>query len=317
MTRLKNQIIFLSLKSFIHFQTSRIMDFNQIRYFLALSNTLNFTKAAEQCYVTQPALTQAIKRLEAELGGDLIARNGRETELTELGKSLRSYFEQIERTQHMVRRTAKAVVNGETSELNIGVMCTIGPNMIGDLLDTFQMNHPRVKLILHDVVHESIPGLLLSGAIDGAFYARHGPANPRLEHVELFNEEMAITFPQGHPFARESEVSVRSIAAERYIERLHCEFGKEFRELFSVQGLNLNVVFQCEREDWIQSLIRIGMGVAVIPRYSVLQPGLDCKPVTDPKLTRVVEFVVPMDQTRKPALTYFMNEINSHQWPKA
>ena len=133
------------------------MDFNQIRYFLALANTLNFTRAAEQCYVTQPALTQAIKRLETELGGELISRHGREMELTELGKSLRNHFEQIDRTRHMVRSTAKAVINGEISELNIGIMCTVGPHKISGLLDEFQMNHPMVTLILHDVVPSSIP----------------------------------------------------------------------------------------------------------------------------------------------------------------
>ncbi len=292
------------------------MDFNQIRYFLALANTLNFTRAAEQCYVTQPALTQAIKRLETELGGELISRHGREMELTELGKSLRNHFEQIDRTRHMVRSTAKAVINGEISELNIGIMCTIGPHKISGMFDEFQMNHPMVTLILHDVVPSSIPGLLLSGAIDGAFYARHEAANIQLNHIELFREEMAITFPEGHLFSQVDEVPLRNIANERYIERLHCEFGKEFREFFLAEGLDLNVVFQCEREDWIQSMVRIGMGVALIPQYCVLQPGLETKSVTDPGLSRIVEFVVPANISAKPALSLFIEEVKNYQWPK-
>ena len=163
------------------------MDFNLVRYFLALANTLNFTRAAEQCYVTQPALTQAIKRLETELGGELIHRDGRETELTDLGKSLRSHFEQIDRTRHIVRKTAKAVIEGEISELNIGLMCTIGPRIIAGMLDTFFMNHPKVSIILHDVIAESIPDLLLSGALDGAFFASHqNMRHPKLDHVVLF-----------------------------------------------------------------------------------------------------------------------------------
>lgn len=291
------------------------MDFNQIRYFLALANTLNFTRAAEQCYVTQPALTQAIKRLEMELGGELIARNGRETELTELGKSLRSHFEQIDRTRHRVRSTARAVINGEIAELNIGIMCTIGPRVISAFLDAFQMNHPKITLILHDVVPDSIPGLLLSGALDGAFYARHETANPQLNHCELFKEDMAIAYPEGHRFSAEQVVPVLDIANERYIERLHCEFAQEFRTIFQDKSLSLNVVFQCEREDWIQSLIRVGMGVALIPRYSILQPGLDSKPVSEPELSRVVEFVVPESGSRKPALDLFLDAVKDYQWP--
>lgn len=74
------------------------VDFNQVRYFLALADCLNFTRAAERCNVSQPALTQAIRRLENELGGELIRREGRDSELTTLGRSLRGYFEEIERT---------------------------------------------------------------------------------------------------------------------------------------------------------------------------------------------------------------------------
>jgi len=85
------------------------LDFNQVRYFLAVSDELNFTRAAEQCHVTQPALTQAIKRLETELGGELIHRDGRNTELTSLGKSLRSHFQQIDQTKKLINSTAKAV----------------------------------------------------------------------------------------------------------------------------------------------------------------------------------------------------------------
>ncbi len=112
------------------------------------------------------------------------------------------------------------------------------------------------------------------------------------------------------------EVSVRDIANERYIERLHCEFGKEFREFFLGEGLELNVVFQCEREDWIQSMVRVGMGVALIPQYSVLHPGLKTKSITDPALSRIVEFVVSANLSAKSALSLFVEAVKNYQWPK-
>ena len=87
------------------------MDFNQVKYFLALAETLNFTRAAEECHVSQPALTQGIKRLEDELGGPLITREGRYTQLTVLGQSLHTHFEQINRTRHLVSKTAKDVIS--------------------------------------------------------------------------------------------------------------------------------------------------------------------------------------------------------------
>ena len=239
------------------------MDFNQVRYFLALANTLNFTRAAEHCYVSQPALTQAIKRLEDELGGKLIHRDGRYTELTELGKSLREHFEQIDRTRHLVRTTAKAVISGEVAELNIGLMCTIGPRVLAGMLDTFQMQHPMVSLVLH---------------------------------AEL------------------DAVPLRAVAKQRYIDRLHCEFRKEFLEFCEDEDFELDVAFRSQREDWIQSLIRDGVGVSVIPQYSLLRPELDFRPITDPVLSRQVEFAV-VDQSEVTAtLAMLIEQAKTYDW---
>jgi len=290
------------------------MDFNQVRYFLALANTLNFTRAAEQCYVSQPALTQAIKRLETELGGELIHRDGRYTELTELGKSLRGHFEQIDRTRHLVRTTAKAVTTGEVAELNIGLMCTIGPRLLAGMLDAFQMQHPMVSLVLHDVTPASIPDLLLSGALDGTFCARRGPPHPQLRYVDLFEEAMVVAFPSGHAFAEMDAVPLQAVAEQHYVDRLHCEFRHEFLEFCEDENLELDVVFRSQREDWIQSLIRDGAGVSVIPQYSLLRPELDYRPITDPTLSRSVEFAV-VDQPEVTAVLDMLIEwVRIHDW---
>lgn len=292
------------------------MDFNQVRYFLALADSLNFTRAAEHCYVSQPALTQAIKRLETELGGELIHRDGRYTELTELGKSLRSHFEQIDRTRHIVRKTAKAVITGEISELNIGIMCTIGPRIISGLLDTFYMDHPKVSIVLHDVTTESIEDLLLSGVIDGAFYASHQDRlHPKLKYIELFKENMVITFHTGHRFSKLNEVDFLEIGKENYVDRLHCEFRDEFFNLLNENNLDIKVVFRCQREDWIQNLVCDGVGVSIIPQYSLLRSELDYRHVTAPSLTRDVKFVTVDHSKHKPAIKHFIEHAKNFNWP--
>lgn len=291
------------------------MDFNQIRYFLALAETLNFTRAAEQCYVSQPALTQAIKRLEVELGGDLVVRDGRYTELTELGKSLRGHFQQIDQTRHLVRSTAKAVTSGEVAELNIGLMCTIGPGVLSGMLDAFRMEHPMISIVLHDVKPSSIADLLLSGALDGAFCARHGPPHPQLHYANLFEEAMVIAFPSGHEFSEREFVPLNDVTEQNYIDRLHCEFRDEVNESFRDQNLQLDVVFRSEREDWIQSLVRDGIGVTCIPQYSLLRPELDHRPIVDPVLSRKVDFVVAERAEKLPALNMLREWAIGHEWP--
>ena len=178
------------------------MDINQIRYFLALADSLNFTRAAEQCHVSQPALTQAIKRLEEELGGALIYREGKYTRLTELGRILRGYFEQIEQTRQIVKQTAQSFIGGHVQELHIGLMCTIGPRVLGRFLNEFQRSYPNILLMLHDVPYSDIPGLIRSGSLDGAFgSSRNGKRDHSLKAIMLFEEPMIVAFSEDHQFA--------------------------------------------------------------------------------------------------------------------
>lgn len=290
------------------------MDFNQVRYFLALANTLNFTRAAEQCYVSQPALTQSIKRLEDELGGELISREGRETALTPLGKSLRGHFEAIDHTRHLVRSTAKAVTRGEIAELNIGVMCTIGPRLIAGMLDSFQQKHPMVHLVLHDVTRDTIPEMLFSGAVDAVFCARGAPSSSRLRYVEMYGEDVVVAFPPGHAFSQLDSVGLHAVAAERYLDRLHCEFRDGYLSFCNDQGLATQVVLRSQREDWIQSLVRDGVGVSVIPRYSLLEPELDFRPLDAPGMRRTVELAVVEQDVIAPSILAFLDHARDYSW---
>ena len=290
------------------------MDFNQVRYFLALAETLNFTRAAEQCHVTQPALTQSIKRLEEELGGPLLHRDRRHTRLTELGRSLRSHFEQIDQTRRLVKTTARSVTCGEMQELNIGLMCTIGPRLLSRFLAHFQERHPTVMLLLHDVTPARIACLLLTGALDGVFCARHGAREPRLRYTSLFEERMVVAFPAGHAFAEAESVSLREIARQRYVDRLHCEFRETFMRICADERINLDIAFRSEREDWIQTVIRDGGGVSLVPEYSLLPPALDHRPISDPGMTRQVELATADSSGSGPALAALVEMAAGYDW---
>lgn len=290
------------------------MDFNQIRYFLAVSDTLNFTRAAEQCNVTQPALTQSIKRLETELGGELIRRDGRNTELTRLGQSLRVHFQQIDHTRKLVNTTAKTVTTDKQAELNIGLMCTIGPVALGGLLKEFQLQHPMVSMVLHDITPASITDLLLSGSIDGAFCSHRGAANPRVKYIDLFDEPMVVAFAKGHAFNDMTEVPLSAIGEERYLDRLHCEFRGDFLSYCNDSNLDLNITLRSQREDWIQSLIRDGLGVSVIPKFSLLRPTLDYRPISDSRMCRKIEFAYIDHAEPVPGLNLLTEQINTYDW---
>src|SRR5262245_32591011 len=112
------------------------MEIQEIRYFLALCETLNFTRASERCNVTQPALTRAIQHLEGKLGGPLVHRERGNTHLTELGRIMRPYFQQVVEQMEEARQRAKCLTKLETSTLTVGLMCTVGPHRLVELFAT-------------------------------------------------------------------------------------------------------------------------------------------------------------------------------------
>ena len=101
------------------------MEMHQLRYFLAVCETLNFTRAAETCHVTQPALTRAVQKLEKELGGLLLRRERNHTHLTEFGQAMRPHLGEVLRNTEAASSTAKSILTLQNAPLRLGVMCTL------------------------------------------------------------------------------------------------------------------------------------------------------------------------------------------------
>ena len=122
------------------------MELYQVKYFLALCETLNFTRAANNCNVSQPSLTRAIQNLEGEFGGPLFHRERQRTHLTELGRLMQPYFEQVYAQAQAAKDAAKSFAKLDDISLKIGVMCTIGPSMLADFFGRFRDRYPGVEV---------------------------------------------------------------------------------------------------------------------------------------------------------------------------
>jgi DNA-binding transcriptional LysR family regulator len=159
------------------------MEMQHVRYFLALSQTLNFTRAAEQSNVSQPALTRAIQQLEYELGGPLFHRERQRTHLSELGRIMLPYFETIQAQSDAARTHAKSLKKLDSATLKIGAMCTIGPKILSDLFIQFGMAHPNVDLEVEDKSAQELLEMLASGKLEMALFGL--PEGPDLRFHAL------------------------------------------------------------------------------------------------------------------------------------
>lgn len=267
------------------------MEMHQVRYFLAIAEELNFTRAAEMCNVTQPTMTRAIKLLEQELGGALVNRERNQTHLTEFGRMMLPYMQQIWHQATEARRQAAAFNHAERAVLRVGLMCTIAPSMLLALVRNMRANHPSVELQILDATSSQLEAKLLAGDLDVAILAQPEPVVDRLHHVPLFREPFVIAVAKDDPLAGQAQISVRDLDGQNYLERINCEFGGFAERIFDEQGVKDTTVYRSDRDDWILAMTAAGLGYAFIPEQCATHPEVITRPLVQPEIWRQVSLV--------------------------
>jgi DNA-binding transcriptional LysR family regulator len=284
------------------------MEMHQVRYFLAVCETLNFTRAAEQCNVSQPALTRAIKKLEEELGAPLFRRERSLTHLTELGRMILPQLEAL--------LQARNYTNLEKAPLKLGVMCTIGPAHLVEFLKNVKSELPTIELLIHEDTGLRLVEEMVNGDFEVGLLAM--PNLPdRLRATPLYRERYVIAFHQGHRFEKLNAVPHRELEHEDYLNRVNCEHPDHLAALGMTPKEELKVKYQSEREDWIQAMILAGMGCATIPEFLPLMPGIHTRVLTEPKISREVSLVTVIGRQYSPAVDALVRLAQRHDWMAA
>ena len=205
------------------------VEMHQIRYFLAVCETLNFTRAAEACNVSQPSLTRAIKGLEDELGGPLFRRERNNTHLTGLGEMMRPHLSQVLIETDAAKERAKSFAKLDDVELKLGMMCTIGPRRFVPFLQAFRERHPKVRLVVQDGSNSELQERLAQGELDVAVYGQPEEIDERFHARRLYDERFVIGVGPGHPFDKQNAVRVQDLHDQAYCNRLQCEYLRPCR----------------------------------------------------------------------------------------
>ncbi len=290
------------------------MEMHQVRYFLAMCETLNFTRAAERCHVSQPALTRAIKKLEEELGGPLFRRERNLTHLTDLGRTLKPHLEQSVASVNTAKAVAQDFQSLEKAPLNLGVMCTIGPSRLIGLMSKIRRELPGIELTLHDVVPNEVVDRLLAGSLDIALFGSPQALPERFDRRPLYRERYVVAFPPGHRFEKKNVVRLRDMDNESYLARLNCEYTDYIGVLLAKLKVSLDLRYASEREDWVQSMILGGMGSTFLPEHMSLHPDLPMRLIAEPQITRQIELVTVSGRRFSPAVEAFVRMVESHDW---
>jgi len=292
------------------------MEMHQVRYFLAVCETLNFTRAAEQCNVAQPSLTRAIKNLEEELGGPLFRRERRRTHITDLGRLVQPHLAKMLGESDAARQAAQQFATLDTAPLRLGIMCTIGPSRMIGFLTQLRSRVPSAELTLRETGGRVLVDELMDGALDVAIVAL--PDLPeRFDTHPLFTERYTVAFGPGHRFEALNAVTLHDLDGADYLMRLNCEFPDLRTNHYKLPAPKVNIVYSSEREDWIQALVVAGMGCAVMPEHLPMLSGIATRLLVNPEMSRTVSLVTVAGRRFSPAVAALVALAKTHDWAAA
>ena len=291
------------------------MEMQQVRYFVTLAKTLNFTRAAEQCNVSQPALTRAIQQLEHELGGPLFHRERNNTHLSELGQMMLPYLESVEASAQAAKQAARSAKKLENVSMTLGAMCTIGPQLVADLIVRFQTENPEVEVSVVDGEARAMIDSLEKGDLHISLVGVPEELPEQFHQVPVFNEKFVIVLPPGHPWAEKNAIRVEELNGQPYVGRTNCEVFQTVTDDFARRGVTTKKVFSSPRDDWVQKMIKAGLGFGFFPEYSVTDSDLVVRPLIEPEYSRTIYLATVRGRPHSPAIGAFVKAARHHSWP--
>ena len=291
------------------------VDVKQVGYFLEAAHTLNFTRAAELCHVSQPALTMAIKRLESELGGSLFQRKGRAVELTDFGRTMRATLAEFAAHSERVRAVAHNELNLKSTPLRLGVLSSIGPVRIARFLAHVERQMPTVEVTVEEDLLDKLWTRLADGNLDVCLLNRVPETPVRFRTTKLYEERYVVVLPPNHVLCAKSQIELSDLDGLPYIDRLSCELRQAMAGVLKERRITMYAKFRSAREDWVQSMVLAGMGFAVMPEYSVTHPDLVIRVLVKPELTREIALLVSTSPEPAAHVERFVDTARAFAWP--
>src|SRR5882672_1354348 len=292
-----------------------IMRMHQVRYFRAMCEELNFTRAAARCNVSQPSLTRAISNLEKEFGGLLFNRERSNTHLTELARVVKPYLDLIYEQSVQALERAREFSSMQRVELRLGLMCTIAPNHLVELISQMRAVHPHIHMDIVDSSAGNLDDRLLMGDLEVAVYCRpERSRDERLHYLPLFREQMMIALSPAHKLAKQDSIKVVDLDGEPYLERINCEFGVLGDEVFNRLGVDGKTVYRSDRDDWVLAMAAAGLGYAFMPKHLTTHPSVVAVPLIDPEFWREVSLVSVRGRPHSPAVGALIQIAMKTRW---
>jgi DNA-binding transcriptional LysR family regulator len=291
------------------------MEMHQVRYFLAVARTLNFTRASEECNVSQPSLSRAIKLLEAELGGELFRRERPAAQLTSLGQYMHPLLKQCYESAVGARSLADAIKKRAVGSLTIIFSRTVDLEIAAAPLASLQAQFGRLQLRLLRGARDEITEALKEGEADLAVAAGLEDAWERLDRWPLFVEPFVLVASPGHRLANRMEVEIEELKEERLVLRPYCDNSRQILALLGECGIPVENCDEIACEEDLVTLLSAKAGAAVVPTTLADRGRLVRIPIRGLDLRRTVCLYGVAGRQRTAAANAVLKVLRALSWP--
>jgi LysR family hydrogen peroxide-inducible transcriptional activator len=297
------------------------MELFQVRYFLALATTLNFTRAAEACNVSQPALTRAIQRLEEELGGPLLHRERNLTQLTALGRAMLPHLQAADAAAETAAAQAAAFRRGEGESLRLGIDGTLSVRILGPTLRELQSRIEGLEFSITEAASPSLLERMMAGEFDCAILVERemlleGFDRRRLDRWRLFRDHYVVLCPEGHPLVALDAIPVEALAKECIVVRgeEESDFDQALARLCATTGVTPEARHRCAGEDQLRQMVAAGLGIAIAGEHHTQGPGIVARPLSNPAAWREIVLTAVAGRPHGPVLAAFLKLMRARGW---
>ena len=258
------------------------MTLTELRYVVAVSRERHFGRAAESCFVSQPTLSVAIKKLEDELGVTLFERGGSEIGITPIGAQIVEQAKRVLEQSAAIKEIATIGKDPLNEPLRLGVIYTIGPYLLPALVKKIIADTPQMPLILQENYTTKLIDLLKHGEIDAAIMALPLP-DAGLMVQPLYDEDFVVAVPRDHPWSTRTSVTADDLKHENMLllGAGHCFRDQVLEVCPELEPLpvatwahdtHMRRTFEGSSLETIRHMVASGIGVTVLPRTSVTIP---------------------------------------------
>jgi LysR family hydrogen peroxide-inducible transcriptional activator len=286
------------------------VEFDQLRNFLKVAEHGNFTRAAEDVGLSQPALSRSIGRLEDELGQPVFDRQSRCVALNDAGQRLMVRARQI--LSLVDEASSEICDDGRTGRIRIGAIPTIAPYLLPRLLRTCRDGFPEASIIVQEDTTEALLKNLAAGTLDIAILALP-IAFKYLEVIELFEEELWLVLPEEHPLVKRKTIRMSDIASLPFVMlgEAHCLAG-QIRSFCRQRSFNPLAIEQTSQLATVQELVSLGHGISLVPDMAKQIDTSDrrvYRALSDPKPTRKIAALFNPYRFQSKLLKAFLEKI--------